>query len=90
MKEMSSPKVAVNGALIDKDFLDENIGEAKRYSWKRKSSNVLNEHAHCMICNSAISEAEEKTLFVSENDYLCEYCFSKFISSDSESKASDK
>jgi hypothetical protein len=32
MKEMSSPKVAVNGALIDKDFLDENIREAKRYS----------------------------------------------------------
>jgi hypothetical protein len=87
MKEMSSPKVVVNGALIDKDFLDENIREAKRYSWKRNSSNVLNDHAHCMICNSAISE-EDKALFVSENDYLCEYCFYKFIFL--ESKASDK
>ena len=45
-------KISVNGALIDKDYFEENIEEARNYNWSKVSDNFDQGKSctlHCML-----------------------------------------
>lgn len=75
--------IIVNGAKIEKQFLEENVTEAKTYQWKQalwKPSK--NDHTHCIICTITIPEKPivENTIYYESNGgWLCNYCYERFI-----------
>jgi hypothetical protein len=77
--------VFVNGARIEKSYLEANIAEAKKYKWEKFTwTNESVSHRHCIICNVPIPKTGGSTgeeAYKSIGGYLCEYCYDNFISS---------
>ena len=71
---MSSPKITVNGALMDKAFFEENIQEAKTYSWVEKPMTMITDHGHCIVCTIALPNNKSNWVFASGSLLLCDYC----------------
>lgn len=75
-------KIEVNGSMIDEEYLNENIAEAKgQNDWLEMSWEVSHEHTHCMVCTKPIPENEEvnEKYHRSKNRVMCDFCFSKFM-----------
>lgn len=72
--------VEVNGARIEKEFLEANIREAKGYNWSEIVMHELNEHVHCMICGVTIDPRNPTSCgFKSKGGFVCPYCYEHFL-----------
>ena len=69
--------VYVNGAMIERQFLEDNILEARRYVWQLSTELPGGDHGHCIVCNMAVTTKD--TFFRFENVLLCSYCYRNFI-----------
>ncbi len=76
---MGDSKIMVNGALMDKAFFEENVQEAKTYSWVKKPMTTIDDHGHCIACMIPLLNNKEKQVFTSENLLLCDHCYIKYI-----------
>ena len=72
---MSFSKIKVNGALIEKEFFEENIQEARAYSWVEQPMVKINDHSHCIVCTIALPNNESDRVFVSGSFLLCHSCY---------------
>jgi hypothetical protein len=70
--------VFVNGARIEKSYLDGNIAEARSYRWTQDSGADIAGHDHCIICGKTIVPGD--SCYSSANGRLCPYCFEAFVS----------
>lgn len=68
----------VNGARIERAYLDENVAEARSNNWSRATETLL-EHVHCMVCGISIDGAVNLEYWKSKNGHLCDYCHTHFI-----------
>lgn len=73
--------IEVNGAKIEKEFLEANILEASNYDWGEIPAADLKEHVHCMICDFTIDpkSATPPRTFKSKGGYACDYCYKHFL-----------
>ncbi|MBL8862124.1 MAG: hypothetical protein JNK02_08935 [Planctomycetes bacterium] len=69
--------VVINGARIERSFFEENVSEAREYSWELTRWENPEDHGHCMICNVALAGRDE--CYQSESGWLCPYCFESFV-----------
>ncbi|MDA3798973.1 MAG: hypothetical protein PF692_07825 [Kiritimatiellae bacterium] len=69
--------ININGADIDKDFLNENIEDAKSYKWILEPVPFENSHVHCIICGVPIESGYNA--LKSNGGWLCNYCYEHFI-----------
>lgn len=69
--------VSVNGARIERSFLEENVSEARGYSWEKTYWQRPNDHGHCMVCNVELTDHD--VCYRSEGGWLCPYCFERFM-----------
>jgi hypothetical protein len=79
MSSEGNNRVFVNGAWIDKVFLEENISEARGTSWVKVVVDPLEEHHHCIVCNFAIGPQNSSFAYKSPIGWLDSYCFEHFI-----------
>jgi hypothetical protein len=73
--------IDVNGAKIEKSFLEENISEAKQYAWRAAEAPSELDHTHCMICGLTISRESiaDRNAYRSAAGWLCSYCLNRFV-----------
>jgi len=76
---MNAEKIMVNGSLMDRDYFEENLGEAKVYEWEQVSIDTIMEHNHCIVCMVALPNDQSKVVYISKNVFLCAHCFEQFI-----------
>jgi predicted nucleic acid-binding Zn-ribbon protein len=76
---MSSAKITVNGALMAKEFFEENVREAKTYSWIERPMNTITDHAHCIVCTIALPNNESDRVFLSGPLLLCDHCHRNYL-----------
>jgi predicted nucleic acid-binding Zn-ribbon protein len=76
---MNSSKIMVNGALMEKEFFDENVNEAKTYSWVEKPMATIADHAHCIVCTIALPNSQSDRVFASGNILLCDHCYRNYL-----------
>lgn len=76
---MSSSKVMVNGALMDKTFFEENVREANIYSWVEQPMSGLSDHGHCIVCTSALPNDQSCRVYVSVSLLLCDHCYRNYL-----------
>ena len=69
--------VMVNGARVERSFLQANICEARTYAWEKVRWAKAGDHRHCMVCNVALSGNDE--CYSSSGGWLCTYCFETFV-----------
>lgn len=69
--------VTVNGARIERSFLQENVSEARAYTWVRMRWTEASDHGHCMVCGVALAEGDDCRR--SEGGFICPYCFGEFM-----------
>jgi hypothetical protein len=69
--------VEVNGARIERSFLEENVAEARLYSWEPTRFRTVGGHGHCIVCG--VSVYRDDSCFRSEGGWLCPYCFTTFV-----------
>ena len=75
MEQNMPDYVIVNGASIERVFLEENIAEARECKWS--DDTVLNEHDHCIICDIALSKGT--SAFRADVRWLCQSCMEHYI-----------
>jgi len=71
--------VDVNGAKIERSYLEENVAEAKECEWSVGSVEVADDHVHCIVCDVAMSKGV--SAFRADNRWLCQYCMEHFVMS---------
>lgn len=72
--------VEVNGARIEKSFLEENVLEARSYTWEKTELPALAEHVHCIICGIAMgSSAAPMVVWKSIGGHVCTYCYPRYV-----------
>ena len=73
--------VEVNGAKVEKDFLDDNIREAKGYDWSETLANYFAHHVHCIICGVTIDPKSHGPIraYKSKGGCVCVYCYDHFL-----------
>jgi hypothetical protein len=69
--------VVVNGARIERSFLEENVREARKYVWKKTRWARSSDHVHCIVCNVELTDHD--ACYRSEEEWLCPYCFERFL-----------
>jgi hypothetical protein len=69
--------VEVNGAKIERTYLEENVSEAKKRDWSTEEIEIHEDHVHCVICDLAM--AKGSVGFCSDTLWLCRYCMEHFI-----------
>lgn len=79
MFKMCLNKMKINGALIEKEFFEENVKEVKEYIWYQTGSNAILDHQHCIICLIAISGKKSQVAWRSNNLWLCDFCHKNFL-----------
>ena len=72
-----SDMIGANGGMIEKKFLEENIAEARNYTWTPSSELPGGDHGHCIVCMVAVAKGE--AFYRSENVLLCSHCHGRFI-----------
>jgi hypothetical protein len=71
--------IKVNGATLDLDYFNENLDEAKSYSWTITDNSEIERHGHCIICGVAIPEKQSSFHYRSYNALLCSSCYFDYI-----------
>lgn len=69
--------VMVNGARIERSFLEENVAEARSYSWESTRWEKGNDHGHCMVCSVVLTG--DMPCYCSKGGWLCPHCFGAFV-----------
>jgi hypothetical protein len=74
--------INVNGARIEKTFLEENVREARNYQWTLVTL-TKPEHVHCMVCGVSVGgePARGDSAYHSIGGWLCHYCHEHFLKS---------
>lgn len=72
-------KVMVNGALMDQAFFEENVQEARTYSWVKKPMATIAAHGHCIVCTIALPNNQSDRVFVSDSLLLCDHCHRNYL-----------
>ena len=75
-----SDYVDVNGAKIERSFLQENIAEANECEWSAGVVAVDENHVHCIVCD--VSIPRDAVAFQSDHRWLCKFCMDSFIRCD--------
>lgn len=70
--------VMVNGARIERSFLEENVSEARERTWHQTCWEESKNHRHCMICRAPLAGGD--VCYRSKGGWLCPYCFERFVS----------
>ena len=69
--------INVNGAQIEREFLEANVEEARSCTWEEvPSTGTTNGHHHCIVCDATIADA---ACYRSGYRGLCTYCHSRFL-----------
>ena len=73
--------VEVDGAWIERSYLEDNVAEATEMSWRLAALPNQDKHSHCLICWKALpSELKpQEAVFSSDGGWLCGYCHRRFI-----------
>ena len=71
-------RVMVNGAQIERSFLEENVAEAREYVWVKTRWDEVGNHGHCMVCSVTLSGND--LYYRSDGGVLDAYCFETFVS----------
>jgi hypothetical protein len=72
--------IEVNGARVEKSYLEENVREARSHKWTKIQTTKLTRHVHCMICGVAIDPGSSTTTAYESNEhYTCAYCHDHFL-----------
>jgi hypothetical protein len=74
-----SKKIMVNCSLMDKEFFDENVKEARKLTWEEVSIKTIKAHQHCIICMVAVPNDKDNIVYRSGNLILCNYCYNTYI-----------
>ncbi len=74
---MKGKWIMVNGAKIERSFFEENVSEARSYSWIKTHWKAAEGHGHCMVCGLTISGKD--ICYRSKGGWLCGYCYDKFV-----------
>ena len=69
--------IIVNGARIERSFLEANVAEARSCVWQKTRWATADDHGHCMICSIALGDTDP--CYRSKGGWLDEYCFGRFI-----------
>ena len=69
--------IEVNGATIERTFLEQNVAEARGYQWAHRQT-MANRHDHCMVCNVTIS-SDSMEAYESAGGVLCSHCHARFV-----------
>ncbi len=69
--------VLVNGARIERSFLEESVSEAREYAWEKTHWEHPNDHGHCAVCNIELTDHD--VCYQSAGGWLCPYCFERFM-----------
>ena len=71
--------VMVNGARIERSFLEANIAEARAAGdWKQGRFSDASGHTHCIVCGVTI--ANDDVGFRSTHGWACAHCYGAFVS----------
>lgn len=76
---MEGKKVLVNGALMEKEFFEENLAEARKADWVETDSSKISNHMHCIVCTMALPTQTKEKAYRSGNIWLCEYCYAHYL-----------
>ena len=69
--------VDVNGARIERTFLEANVEEARSCEWQRDElRSTRGTHHHCIVCNVSMTEGE---CYQCGQRCLCQYCHDRFV-----------
>ncbi len=68
--------IIVNGAIIEKDYFEQNVIEAIQCEWVPVNVEHTEKHHHCLVCNVAFNEGKA---FRSGYRWLCDYCYDNFV-----------
>ena len=69
--------IEVNGARIDRSFLEENVSEAKDCAWRAAQVPTQDDHVHCIVCDLPMPRGSLG--FRCDSRWLCDYCMERFI-----------
>lgn len=68
--------VDVNGALIEREYFEANVAEARACDWQIDRFSTPGDHTHCIVCGRTITD---ETAYRSDSRWLCGFCYSKFV-----------
>jgi hypothetical protein len=71
--------VLVNGARIERTYLEENLQEARAQEWLVPTDQTHYDHRHCMVCTVAIDMGHHSRYMTSKAGVLCASCYAQFI-----------
>lgn len=71
--------ILINGSKMDRAYFQENLEEAKGYSWKVVSSASIEDHQHCIVCTKTVPDDKDVSLYNSKNIFLCRYCHEHYL-----------
>jgi hypothetical protein len=72
--------VVVNGARIERSFLEGAVAEVRRHSWQSttwEGADKGGDHAHSEVCSCALSGRD--SCYRSKAGWLCPHCFQAFV-----------
>lgn len=67
-----------NGANIERTWFEENVAEARQYTWVTSQWTGEYDHVHCIVCMYAIGP-KDQLYYRFEGASLCAYCFDTVI-----------
>jgi hypothetical protein len=71
--------VMVNGARIERSFLEANIAEVRSVgNWNEGRFSDASGHTHCIVWGVAIAKGDVG--FESTHGWVCAYCYGTFVS----------
>ena len=70
--------IIVNGARIEKEFLEGKIREAREQKWSVGQWSDSENHDYCMVCIATISVTDSAHM-ASQAGSLCMGCYDQFI-----------
>lgn len=72
--------IQVNGAKMEAIFFEENLKEAKSYTWTLNSLPQTTDHVHCIICTIAIDTKDPTIVaYDSNGGWVCKHCFDAYL-----------
>jgi uncharacterized protein with PIN domain len=76
---MTGNRVVVNGAVMDRQFFEDNVAEANSIEWNRMEAMAASEHRHCIICTKPIVSFPAEEAYRSGNRFLCAHCYKTYL-----------
>jgi len=76
---MELEKLMVNGALMDKEYFEGNVEEAKSLEWSEINMSDIADHSHCIVCTTALPNSERIVASKAKSLFLCDYCWTEYV-----------